>query len=96
MKVKNGSKPVPGTPKVGTESVLKIFRFGKFGTGNQNNLLISDHGFHTNNIVTIQLFWLIFFRLYFSVFFSTFSFYSCQQFCSQHARGDFETYVNTD
>ncbi|MFS7980534.1 hypothetical protein Hanom_Chr10g00940581 [Helianthus anomalus] len=41
MKVKNGSEPAPGTPKVGTELVLKIFRFGKFGTGTQNNLLIS-------------------------------------------------------
>ncbi|MFS8009852.1 hypothetical protein Hanom_Chr14g01290231 [Helianthus anomalus] len=30
---KKGSEPVPGTPKVGTELVLKIFRFGKFGTG---------------------------------------------------------------
>ncbi|MFS7971895.1 hypothetical protein Hanom_Chr09g00838201 [Helianthus anomalus] len=27
MKVKNGSEPVPGTPKVSTELVLKIFRF---------------------------------------------------------------------
>ena len=53
---KNGSEPVPGTPKVGAELVLKIFRFDKFGTGTQNNLLISDHGFHMNNIVTIQLF----------------------------------------
>ncbi|MFS8000680.1 hypothetical protein Hanom_Chr12g01181231 [Helianthus anomalus] len=65
MKVKNGSEPVLGTPKVGTELVLKIFRFGKFGTGTQNNLLISDHGFHTNNIVTIQLFWLFFFYIFF-------------------------------
>ncbi|MFS7958760.1 hypothetical protein Hanom_Chr08g00682491 [Helianthus anomalus] len=72
MKVKNGSEPVPGTPKVVTELVLKIFRFGKFGTGTQNNLFISDHGFHTNNIVTIQLFWLMFFRLSFSVFFYIF------------------------
>ncbi|MFS7965558.1 hypothetical protein Hanom_Chr09g00763661 [Helianthus anomalus] len=60
-----------------------------------NNLLISDHGFHTNNIVTIQLFWLIFFRLSFSVF-SKFSFYSCQQFCAQHALSDFKTHINTD
>ncbi|KAM0069383.1 hypothetical protein Hdeb2414_s0001g00001131 [Helianthus debilis subsp. tardiflorus] len=73
MKVKNGSRPV-GTPKVGTELVLKIFRFGKFGTGTQNNLLIYDHGFHTNNIVTIQLFWFIFFQLSFSVFFLHFLF----------------------
>ncbi|KAM0012005.1 hypothetical protein Hdeb2414_s0057g00758421 [Helianthus debilis subsp. tardiflorus] len=72
MKVKNSSEPVPGVPKVSTELVLKIFRFGKFGTVNQNNLLISEHGFHTNNIVTIQLFWLIFFRLSFSVFFYIF------------------------
>ncbi|MFS7909038.1 hypothetical protein Hanom_Chr01g00090141 [Helianthus anomalus] len=95
MKVKNGSEPVPEMPKVGTELVLKILRFGKFGIGTQNNLLISDHGFHTNNIVTIQLFWLIFFRLSFSVFCYIF-FYFCQQFCSQHARSDFKTYVNTD
>ncbi|MFS7950341.1 hypothetical protein Hanom_Chr07g00582061 [Helianthus anomalus] len=72
MKVKNGSEPVPGTPKVSTEFVLKIFRFDKFGTGTQNNLLISDHGFHMNKMVTIQLFWLIFFRLSFSVFFYIF------------------------
>ncbi|MFS7901432.1 hypothetical protein Hanom_Chr00s212915g01841101 [Helianthus anomalus] len=38
----------------------------------KNNLFISDHGFHTNNIVTIHLFWLIFFRLSFSVFFYIF------------------------
>ncbi|MFS7943159.1 hypothetical protein Hanom_Chr06g00497031 [Helianthus anomalus] len=31
MKVKNSSEPVPRTPKVGTELVLKIFWFGKFG-----------------------------------------------------------------
>ncbi|MFS7941267.1 hypothetical protein Hanom_Chr05g00474241 [Helianthus anomalus] len=74
MKVKNDSEPVPGTPKVGTELVLKIFRFGKFGTGTQNNLLISDHGYHTNNIVTIQHFLLIFFRLSFSIFFLHFLF----------------------
>ncbi|MFS7888952.1 hypothetical protein Hanom_Chr00s000002g01601081 [Helianthus anomalus] len=73
MKVKNSSEPVLGTPKVGTEFVLKIFWFGKFGTGTQNNLLISDHRFHTNNIVTIQLFWLIFFG-YLLVFSSTFFF----------------------
>ncbi|MFS7912230.1 hypothetical protein Hanom_Chr02g00127491 [Helianthus anomalus] len=53
---KNGSEPVPVTPKVGTELVLKIFRFDKFGAGTQNNLLISDHEFHTNNSGTIQLF----------------------------------------
>ncbi|MFS7923673.1 hypothetical protein Hanom_Chr03g00263541 [Helianthus anomalus] len=82
-------KPVPNL-------VLKNFWFGKFGTGTQNNLLISDHEFHTNNIVTIQLFLLIFFRLSFSIFFSTFSFYSCQQFCSQYARSDSKTHVNTD
>ncbi|KAJ0457358.1 hypothetical protein HanIR_Chr15g0772811 [Helianthus annuus] len=74
MKVKNGSEPVPETLKVGTELVLKIFRFGKFGTDTHNNLFISDHGFHTNNIVTIQLFLLIFFRLSFSVFFLHFLF----------------------
>ncbi|MFS7948856.1 hypothetical protein Hanom_Chr06g00564761 [Helianthus anomalus] len=72
MKVKNGSELVPGTSKVGTELVLKIFRFDKFGTGTHNNLLIVDHGFHTNNIVTIQFFWLIFFRLSFSIFFYIF------------------------
>ncbi|MFS7933599.1 hypothetical protein Hanom_Chr04g00381761 [Helianthus anomalus] len=72
MKIKNSSEPVQGTPKVGTELVLKIFRFGKFGIGTENNLLISDHEFHTNNIVAIQLFWLIFFRLSFSVFFYIF------------------------
>ncbi|MFS7918556.1 hypothetical protein Hanom_Chr03g00202571 [Helianthus anomalus] len=72
MKVKNGNKPVAGTSKVGTELVLKIFWVGKFGSGTQINLLIFDHGFHTNNIVNIQLFWLIFFRLSFSVFFYIF------------------------
>ncbi|MFS8025240.1 hypothetical protein Hanom_Chr16g01472651 [Helianthus anomalus] len=46
MKVKTGSEPVTGTPKVGTELVLKIFRFGKFGSGTQYNLLNSDDGFH--------------------------------------------------
>ncbi|KAJ0525717.1 hypothetical protein HanHA300_Chr09g0315231 [Helianthus annuus] len=40
MKVKNGCEPVSGTPKVDTELVLKIFRFGKFNTGTQNNLLV--------------------------------------------------------
>ncbi|MFS7977344.1 hypothetical protein Hanom_Chr10g00902921 [Helianthus anomalus] len=72
MKVKNGSEPVPRTPKVGTELVFKIFRFGKFGIAIQNNLLFSDHGFDTKNIVDIQLFCLIFFRLSFSVFFYSF------------------------
>ncbi|MFS7903559.1 hypothetical protein Hanom_Chr01g00025451 [Helianthus anomalus] len=71
-KIKTNSEPVPETPKVGTELVLKIFRFGKFGTGTQYHLLISDRGFHTNNIVTIQLFLLILFRLSFSVFFYIF------------------------
>ncbi|MFS7946983.1 hypothetical protein Hanom_Chr06g00542681 [Helianthus anomalus] len=33
---KNGNEPVLETPKVGTKLVLKIFRFGKFGTGTQN------------------------------------------------------------
>ncbi|MFS7906490.1 hypothetical protein Hanom_Chr01g00059851 [Helianthus anomalus] len=56
MKVKTDSEPVPCTPKVGTELVLKIFQFGKFGTGTQYRLLISDHGFHMNNNITIQLF----------------------------------------
>ncbi|MFS7988802.1 hypothetical protein Hanom_Chr11g01039151 [Helianthus anomalus] len=94
MKVKNSSEPVPGTPKVCTELVLKIFRFGKFGTGTKNNLLISNHGFHTNNIVTIELFWLIFFRLSFSVFFYIF-FLFLSAFRSQHARSDFKIHVNT-
>ncbi|MFS7957810.1 hypothetical protein Hanom_Chr07g00670771 [Helianthus anomalus] len=75
MKVKNSSEPVLGTPKVGTELVLRILRFGKFATSTQYYLLISNHEFHTNNIINIQLFWLIFFRLFFTVF--TFSFYSC-------------------
>ncbi|MFS7969292.1 hypothetical protein Hanom_Chr09g00807451 [Helianthus anomalus] len=74
MKIKTGSEPVPGTPKVGTELVLKIFRFGKFGSGTQYHLLISDHEFQTNSIITIELFWLIFFRLFFSVFFYIFLF----------------------
>ncbi|MFS7963441.1 hypothetical protein Hanom_Chr08g00738121 [Helianthus anomalus] len=74
MKVKNDSEPVPGTPKVRTESILKILRFGKFGTGTQNNLLIFDHVFNTNNIVTILLFLLIFFCLSFSVFYIFFLF----------------------
>ncbi|MFS7991779.1 hypothetical protein Hanom_Chr12g01074701 [Helianthus anomalus] len=66
MKVKIGSEPVLGTPKVGTELVLGILLFVKFGTGTQYHLLISDHVFHTN-IINIQLFWLIFFRLFFIV-----------------------------
>ncbi|MFS7889094.1 hypothetical protein Hanom_Chr00s000003g01602871 [Helianthus anomalus] len=68
MKVKIGSEPVLGTPKVGTELVLRILRFEKFGTGTHCYLLISDHKFHMNNISNIQLFWLIFFRLFFTVF----------------------------
>ncbi|MFS8031922.1 hypothetical protein Hanom_Chr17g01551571 [Helianthus anomalus] len=74
MKVKIGSEPVLGTPKVGTESVLRILRFGKYGTGTQYYLLISDHGFHTNNVINRQLFWLIFFRLFFTVFYIFFLF----------------------
>ncbi|MFS8033208.1 hypothetical protein Hanom_Chr17g01566801 [Helianthus anomalus] len=35
MKVKIGREPVPGTPKIGTELVLRILRFGKFSTGTQ-------------------------------------------------------------
>ncbi|MFS8032310.1 hypothetical protein Hanom_Chr17g01556071 [Helianthus anomalus] len=61
MNMKTGSEPVPATPKVGTELVLKIFRFRKFGTSSQYHLLISEHEFYTNNIITIQLFGLIFF-----------------------------------
>ncbi|MFS8012065.1 hypothetical protein Hanom_Chr14g01316401 [Helianthus anomalus] len=53
---------------------MRIFRFRKFGTATQYYLLISDHGFHPNNIITIQLFWLIFFRLFFIVFFQHFLF----------------------
>ncbi|MFS7993311.1 hypothetical protein Hanom_Chr12g01092551 [Helianthus anomalus] len=74
MKVKTDSELVPGAPKVGTELVLKIFRFGKFGISTEYHLLISEHGFHRNNIIPIQHFWLIFFRLYFSVFFIKFRF----------------------
>ncbi|MFS8018376.1 hypothetical protein Hanom_Chr15g01391361 [Helianthus anomalus] len=60
MKVKNGTGLVQLSvhegknryaPKVGTEFLLKIFQFGKFSTGTQYHLLISDHGFHTNNII---------------------------------------------
>ncbi|MFS7978444.1 hypothetical protein Hanom_Chr10g00915561 [Helianthus anomalus] len=68
--------PVTVPVKVSIEFVFKIFRFGKFSTSTQYHLLVSDHGFHTNNIITIKLFWLIFFRLSFSAF-SIFSFYSC-------------------
>ncbi|MFS7976290.1 hypothetical protein Hanom_Chr10g00890731 [Helianthus anomalus] len=45
MKVKTSSEPVPGTPKVGIELVLKIFRFENLGTSTQYHLLIFDHGF---------------------------------------------------
>ncbi|MFS8030097.1 hypothetical protein Hanom_Chr17g01530091 [Helianthus anomalus] len=72
MMVKTGSELVPRTPKVGTELVIKIFRFGKFGTGTRYHLLISGQRFHTNNIINIQFFGLIFFRLSFSVFFYIF------------------------
>ncbi|MFS8020415.1 hypothetical protein Hanom_Chr16g01415301 [Helianthus anomalus] len=56
MKVNTSSELVPVTPKVGTELVLKIFQFKKVGSGTQYHLPISDHGFHTNNIISIQLF----------------------------------------
>ncbi|MFS7889354.1 hypothetical protein Hanom_Chr00s000003g01605971 [Helianthus anomalus] len=56
MKVKIGSEPVPRMPKVGTELVLMVFRFGKFGIDTQYHLLIYDHGFHTNNIIIINFF----------------------------------------
>ncbi|MFS7988110.1 hypothetical protein Hanom_Chr11g01030691 [Helianthus anomalus] len=56
MKVKTGIEPVPVTPNVSTELVLRIFRFRKFGTGTHYYLLISDHVFLLNNIITIQLF----------------------------------------
>ncbi|MFS7917493.1 hypothetical protein Hanom_Chr03g00189681 [Helianthus anomalus] len=51
MKVKTGNEPIPRTPKVGTELVLMIFRFGKFGTDTQYHSFISDHRF----IQTISL-----------------------------------------
>ncbi|MFS7946297.1 hypothetical protein Hanom_Chr06g00534341 [Helianthus anomalus] len=56
MNVKTGSELLPGTPNVSTEVVLRIFRFRKFGSGTHYYLLISDYGFLTNNIITIQLF----------------------------------------
>ncbi|MFS7984475.1 hypothetical protein Hanom_Chr11g00986881 [Helianthus anomalus] len=59
-----------------TELVPKLFRFGKYGTGTQYHLFISEDGFHPYNIITIKHFWLIFFRLSFSVFFYII-FYSC-------------------
>ncbi|MFS7939222.1 hypothetical protein Hanom_Chr05g00449141 [Helianthus anomalus] len=68
MKVKIGSEPVLGTPKVGTELVLRILWFRKFGTDAQYYLLISDHEFHTNNIINIQLFCFIFSSIIFYCF----------------------------
>ncbi|MFS7995371.1 hypothetical protein Hanom_Chr12g01117141 [Helianthus anomalus] len=68
MKVKTGSEPVPGTSNVSTELVLRIFRFREFGSGTQYYLLITNYGFLPNNIITIQLFYLILFLL-FLVFF---------------------------
>ncbi|MFS7987744.1 hypothetical protein Hanom_Chr11g01026531 [Helianthus anomalus] len=65
MKVKTGSEPVPRTPKVGTELVIMIFRFGKFGTDTQYHLPISDHGFHTNNFITINVFFVDFLSVIF-------------------------------
>ncbi|MFS7970631.1 hypothetical protein Hanom_Chr09g00823171 [Helianthus anomalus] len=56
MNVKTGSELVPGTTNVSTELVLRIFRFRKFGTGTHYYLSISDYGFLSNNIITIQLF----------------------------------------
>ncbi|MFS7914267.1 hypothetical protein Hanom_Chr02g00151381 [Helianthus anomalus] len=56
MNVKTGSEPVPRTPNVSTDLVLWIFRFKKFGTGTHYYFLISDYGFLSNNIITIQLF----------------------------------------
>ncbi|MFS7970079.1 hypothetical protein Hanom_Chr09g00816781 [Helianthus anomalus] len=56
MKIKTGSEPVLGTPNVSTELVLRFFRFRKFGTDTHYYLLISDYGFLSNNIITIQLF----------------------------------------
>ncbi|MFS7975947.1 hypothetical protein Hanom_Chr10g00886661 [Helianthus anomalus] len=58
MKVKIVSEPVPGTTKVGTELILKIIWLRKFGTGTSTHyhLLISDHEFNTNTIITIQFF----------------------------------------
>ncbi|MFS7963855.1 hypothetical protein Hanom_Chr08g00743201 [Helianthus anomalus] len=73
MKEKAGNEPVPRMPTVSTELVLRIFRFMKFSTGTEYYLFINDHGFHLNNIITIQLFLLIFFG-YFLVFFLYFLF----------------------
>ncbi|MFS7963849.1 hypothetical protein Hanom_Chr08g00743131 [Helianthus anomalus] len=56
MKVKTDSEPLTRTPKVGTELVLMIFRFGKIGISTQYHLLISGNGFHTNNIISIKFF----------------------------------------
>ncbi|MFS7971540.1 hypothetical protein Hanom_Chr09g00834061 [Helianthus anomalus] len=50
MKVKIGSESVLEAPKVGTELVLRILLFGKFGTGTQYYLLISDHGFYRTSL----------------------------------------------
>ncbi|MFS8010139.1 hypothetical protein Hanom_Chr14g01293491 [Helianthus anomalus] len=85
MKVKTGSEPVPRMPKVGTELVFMIFRFGKFGIDTQYYLLISDYGFHTNNTIIIKKIWLIFFWLSFSIFFLHFLFCSSQRSCAQQA-----------
>ncbi|MFS8018238.1 hypothetical protein Hanom_Chr15g01389761 [Helianthus anomalus] len=85
MKVKTSSEPVPGTPKVGTKLVIRIFRFGKFGTVTQYHLLISEYGFHTNNFITIQLFWLIFFWLSFSVFIYIFFLLLSAVLCATHS-----------
>ncbi|MFS8025531.1 hypothetical protein Hanom_Chr16g01476181 [Helianthus anomalus] len=70
MKVKAGSEPVPGTPKVGRD----LRSFGSRKPVPVPNIICSSltTGFLRNNIIIIQLFWLIFFRLYFSVFFYIF------------------------
>ncbi|MFS7927090.1 hypothetical protein Hanom_Chr04g00304821 [Helianthus anomalus] len=49
--------------------MLKIFWFGKFSPATRYHLLISDHGYRTNNGI-VQLFLLIFLQLLFFFFFS--------------------------
>ncbi|MFS7949149.1 hypothetical protein Hanom_Chr06g00568161 [Helianthus anomalus] len=57
MKVKTGSEPVPGTPNVSTELVLRIFWFSKFGTSTHYYLLISDYGFLPNKPYILKTTW---------------------------------------
>ncbi|KAM0068699.1 hypothetical protein Hdeb2414_s0002g00076091 [Helianthus debilis subsp. tardiflorus] len=49
MKVKIGTNLIQKTLKVGTGLSLKLFYFGKFGAATRYNLLLPDHGCHTNN-----------------------------------------------